>query len=737
MDPRAKFHKKFKEISEERLRKLNDLFLDLEKDTTDQNRLTNIGRELHSLKGEAKMLGFEKTTLLLHKLEDLIGVVKSGALQLKDEASDLAFKGLDSVEELINLTIEGRDNEFDLQGILSLIDSVISGDSSQEKTEKPKPLPDRTQIDEVSPARPHIQVDSIRIDLKKLDRLANMVGQVITNQFSKKNIVKKCQSIQAQQKKITKLWSRLKEDMDENMNSLTEILSEDFMDALGIFHQEIDHHKKECLDLYKAEKADFVNMEMITTMLKGEIMSIRLYPLADMFAMFRRDVRDMARKQKKRVNLKIYGENTEIDRQMIDKLSEIMLHLIRNAIDHGIESEVQRIDAGKSEEGSLKIGAYHKGESVYLEVEDDGMGMQPDELKELAIKNKVITQEEADYLNDKQSIHLIFRSGFSTSTTITDTSGRGMGLHIVKKDIDDLKAEIFIDSEKGKGTRFLLKFPLTLALLKLLLVEMGDGFYGISSQDIEKCVVIRRDEIHIGPEGSTFVYDKRIIPLINLCDLLGVDGEKENQQDVVRVVVVSRQGVFLGLIIDRFVIEQEMVMKNLGEQFGNIKYISGVTTMGGGELVPVLNTSDLFDTFRDRKIRHTPKSRVKKKKEDSPGRILVVEDSLITREMERNILEAAGYSVEVAEDGLKGYSMLEKDVYDLIVTDIEMPRLDGFGLTKKIKEDERLKHLPVIILTTRDNEEDKKMGLHVGADAYFTKGSLEQGNLLDVIQRLI
>ena len=737
MMDKTKFYKKFREIAGNRIRKLNELFLDLEKDATDGERLKHISREMHSLKGEARMIGFEKTNLLLHRLEDLLGGVKEGRISFSDNVSDLFFGILDSVDMLVDMTIEGREDEFELEKIFSDIDILIQGDPPKKgvkETDHKEIMPVK---EEIAPAPVAIMGDTIRIDLKKLDSLGNLAGQVIINKIGLEEILRSGRNLLGELRIQNKLWVKIREDLDEYKDELGGIMSNGFLEYLESYERGMERFKDKYIDLIKRQKVAFFEMETVSSMLKENIISLRLCPLTDMFSLFRRNVRDIARKQKKKVRLEIGGENTEIDQQIYEKLSEIILHLIRNAIDHGIEPVDERIKKGKPEQGCLIINAYHKGESVCIEVKDDGRGIDPENMKDLAIKKKTISKDEAEKLNDKDALYLIFRSGFSASPMITDVSGRGVGLDVVRRNVEELRGELLLMSETGRGTGFLMRFPLTLALMNLLILEVRGEKYAIPSLDIESCVEIGNEEIDLTGEMKTFVHDKKIIPIVSLGDLLGVNGQENRAEGRVSVIITRHIDEYLGLEIDNFIVEQEMVIKNLGRQLGKVMNISCLTTMGDGELVPVLHIPDIYDSVR-KKI---PESKTESVEDDEARetlkRILIVEDSLITREMEKNVLEAAGYDVEVAKDGVEGLSRVENEDYDLIITDIEMPGLDGLQLTKKIKQDEKRKEMPVIIMSTLASEEDKKNGLRVGADAYITKSSFDQGSLLEIIERLI
>ncbi len=742
---KSRFYDKFKEIAEIRLRKLNTLFLDLEKDPSRGQIVEDIKREMHSFKGEAKMIGFEKMKTLIHRLEDLTGSIKEGENLFSNDMGDLVFKSLDMVGRLMDLSVEGKEDQIELEKIFFDIEAAITGvpasgqkiprESGKDVAAEPKGVPAKKE-QSGQPLSLKWE-ESVRVSFDKLELLSNFIGQIIISQIKQKEILKDHRRLLQRLRAMKHEWGIMMEGVEGHKKELAGIISDDFPERFKKYHQETTRFKEDYTAFFETEKTIACNLETVASRLKEDLLSLRLHPLTDMFDQFGRSIRDMAREMGKKIRLEIRGGETEIDRQMLEKLNEILLHLTRNAIDHGIEKKDERTEKGKPEEGMITLNACHQGGSVCIDLCDDGRGIDPRRIKELAVKKKIISRKEASALDDEESRYLIFHSGFSTSSVVTDISGRGVGLDVVKRNIEELKGELLIRSEIGLGTTFTVKSPLTLALIKCLLVQTGDETYAIPSKDIDRCVEIPSDEMIVGGEGSKFLHENRIIPLISLGVLLGVDPLKDWQNDRVRIVIMTHQNKHIGFVVDGFVVEQEVMIKNLGRQLGKVRNISGVTTLPSGELLPVLHTPDLFNSAGNRAMDFDDKPGDWERGQADRRKILVVEDSKITGEMEKNILEAAGYEVKIADNGREGLSLMIGGFHDLIITDLEMPGLNGLELTRRIKEDEKLRKTPVIIVTSLGSDQDKEAGFLAGADAYLAKSTFDQGSLLEAVERLI
>jgi len=466
---------------------------------------------------------------------------------------------------------------------------------------------------------------------------------------------------------------------------------------------------------------------------------IRMLPLSAIFDGFPRMVRDIATQQGKEVNLLISGEETELDKKVLDGIKPSLIHILRNCIDHGIEGPEVRTALGKQRIGTIKVSALHEADNVVITVEDDGKGMDIDQIKQTALKKQLATHDDLERMTDKEILNIVFMNGYSTSPVVTDVSGRGIGLDIVRRDITSLKGGVTLTTQKNGGSKFTMVLPLTIAIIQVLLVEVQDMIFALPMLPITESVKVKMDDVSTIEGRMAISLRGHTVPLVALNEVLElppVREEKEKTDGEMMVVIAASLDSRLGFVVDRIVGEEEVFIKSLGKHLGKVKNVSGAIIMPTGEVVIVLDMADLIThsalslpAVTGRK--GAPELRRKEKK------ILVVEDAFSTRELEKTILETHGYLVDTAVDGLDALDRITGTHYDLIVSDIEMPRMDGFELCKTLKKKEGYANIPFVMVTALQKEEDKRHGMEVGAAAYIVKSAFEQTNLLDTIERLV
>jgi two-component system chemotaxis sensor kinase CheA len=484
---------------------------------------------------------------------------------------------------------------------------------------------------------------------------------------------------------------------------------------------------------------DTMHMSLVIDELEQEVKRVRMLPLTTITGTFGRMVRDLARESNKEAVLQIVGGDTELDKRVLEQIKDPLIHLLRNAVDHGIESISQRKVVGKPRAGTITLTAEQLGKDVLICVSDDGGGLDLE-----AIRMTIARRGGADVqtLNEEDLKEAIFNAGISTSPIITDISGRGVGLDVVRRNVEALHGRIDVDSTPGEGTIFTLTLPLTLTSSRGLLVHVSSEMFAIPHNAIERIMLVRPKEV-VSLEGhDTVLYNGRPLTLVRLGDILGLplaDGRQEEAH--IPVVVLAAAERRMAFTVDALAGEQEVVIKGLGKQLSRVGGIAGATVMGSGEVVLILNVADLIKLglrSDHRSILAALTRTAPTVEERARRRILVVDDSITTRTLEKNILEAAGYVVQLATDGQEALGAIATGgVPDLIVSDVVMPRLDGFGLTQRIREDPQTASVPVILVTSLDSSEDKARGIEVGADAYITKSSFDQNNLLETIEQLI
>ena len=499
-----------------------------------------------------------------------------------------------------------------------------------------------------------------------------------------------------------------------------------------------EHALLEEISKYSAAyESDIVKLDAITEGIRQQVMSMRMQPISTVFDLAARLIRDLSRQFNKEADLVISGAEVDLDNTIIEMLKDPLTHLLRNAMDHGIEEPAIRASLGKKKTGAIALNAKQEGGDVLITIKDDGKGIDKELVKEMAIRKGLLSIESAQGLSDKEIYELIMRPGFSTCKIVTDTSGRGVGMDVVKTVVDRLNGSLIIESIKEHGTVFILKVPATIALINVLLIRVGDMTLAIPSTSVEHIAYIFLKDIKTLEGKSSIFIEGQTIPLVRIGNIFMLKRREEKREENVPIILLRSAGKKIGFIVTEVLYEKEIVFREFRGYLKKPRYFSGVTTLGTGEVILILNMQELTNIKEPAKALPIDEAPITVKPEVKKNVILIAEDSMITAEMERNILVNAGYEVDTAIDGIDAMDKLHGKKYDLLVTDIDMPRMDGFELTSKVRADKRLKDLPVIVVTVREKVEDKRKGIEVGADAYILKKEFDQSNLLNTIKRLI
>ncbi|MEJ5198945.1 MAG: hybrid sensor histidine kinase/response regulator, partial [Anaerolineae bacterium] len=505
--------------------------------------------------------------------------------------------------------------------------------------------------------------------------------------------------------------------------------------------------------LQRRYEADQRRLTQVMAGLQDDVRRLRMLPINTLFATFPRMVRDMARDLGKSAQLVIQGGDTEVDRSVLEQIKDPLTHLLRNALDHGIEPAAVRTAAGKPAVGTITLSAAQHGDSIIITVADDGQGIDPARVRESAVKRGIISAEEAQTLSDQDALWLIFRSGVSTSTAVTDVSGRGVGMDVVRDKVERLHGLIDVHSTPGAGTTFTLTLPLTVATTLCLLVQVAGQSFAVPITNVIRIVRLKPDSVGYAEGRAVIRPEGRPILLLDLAQVLGLpprsngrgsDRRNAAEEGLGAALILGAAERRLAFRVDAVTTAQEVVVKPLPRPFLRVRHLAGASILGTGEIILVLNVADLL---RAPALQGAPvvaaASPPAAAPASRPRTIMVVDDSITTRTLEKNILEAAGYAVRAYADGLEAWNALQSEgiapdgLFDLIVSDVAMPRLDGFELTARVRADQRLKNLPIILVTSLDSQEDRERGVRVGADAYIVKAAFDQDTLLATIRRLI
>jgi two-component system chemotaxis sensor kinase CheA len=463
-----------------------------------------------------------------------------------------------------------------------------------------------------------------------------------------------------------------------------------------------------------------------------------MLPLVTLGALFPKVVRDLCRDQGKEADLVIRGEEVEIDKRVLEEMKDPLIHLLRNCVDHGIETPEERRRLGKPPRASITLSVSRVNDNkVELLVSDDGGGIDIEKVKESAIKHGFISSEEASRLGESEAMALIFRADVSTSPMITRLSGRGLGLAIVREKTEKLGGSVSVESRRNVGTKIRIALPIALATFRGILVEVANRLFVVATAQVERVARFKPDDIQTVENQETLSLNGRALALARLADVLELPSvqRNEDQPKSTPVIILGAGDQRVAFAVDDVLDEQEVLVKRLGKPLARVRNIAGATVLGSGRIAPILNVADLLKSAR--KVGGVARVKAAAKPAEMKAKsILVIEDSITSRTLLKGILESAGYQVKTAVDGMEGFTTLRAERFDLVVSDVEMPRLDGFGLTERIRADKKLAELPVVLVTALETREDRERGIDVGANAYLVKSNFDQSDLLEAVRRL-
>ena len=760
----------FKEEVKQHVADLNKGILSLEEDGLDDGRIENLMRIAHSVKGISKMLGLSAISDIMHGIEDVFGGLREGTVPAQSDVFDTLFGGLDDIsgilenvgdekflyepsgvfEKLTGLLVKLKQQEMKEER-LKTHSALESGKTDKPEKKKP-PIPKRPE-DRETPSSPPpaaatakntalapssakaLDVDeTIRIKTSKLETLVNLIQEMILNQRENEENIKNFRGAYQAIKNLQNRWYALLPYI--SMPSAQKQNSEDMGRILKTLVKDMG-------DIFKGGKNTVAHGALIMQGLQQDVMEMRMLPLSTIFDAYPRAVRDLAKQFGKKIRFTLQGAETPLDKTIIEEISDPMVHIIRNAMDHGIETPEERLAAGKGETGNLLLSASQHGDHVSIVLKDDGRGLDVEGLRRHAVQKGFIDGSKIDSFSDKEIIYFITEPGFSTAKKVTDVSGRGVGMDVVRKTVESAKGQILIETTLGKGTTFTLLFPLALAITRALLVKAAGEVFALPTGSVRETLRVLRDDIQQVVDKKAVRLRGATIPVVSLSHLLRLKGvDRFMDYAAYPIIIIESREQPLGIIVDEVLEEQEIVMKNLGEHLRNVRTVAGATILGGGEVVIVLQPPHLLDIARDNNaltFREELQKETSRKETSAGGgkKILLVEDSFNTREMEKLIIESAGFAVDAVANGKEAYAKALEEIYNLIVTDVAMPGMDGIELTRKLKNSPLYKDVPIIILTSRESGEDRKEGLEAGADAYLVKSGFDQDYFVDTIRRFL
>lgn len=714
----------------ERIKVLNQHILFLEKNPNSTDLLEEVMREAHSLKAASRIVNHSEVQRLAHKIEEIFTFFKKEGSSFPLDLADTLLKTLDIIEKMIHAFIAEEPMPKGSEAWEAILDEAKEGKypSIEAASKEEPPKEEKSSASEEN--RSGENASTIRIGIEKLDKLINLSGELYTN--------------------ILNLERGSKEG--ENLYHVLTQLMEQFDWIETIYEQgELDPYKMKAwvskngawLKKYHDKVSSYVDsfsrsslqLNHLGSQLQDEVMKSRMLPVSTLFNPYQRFVRDLAKELDKKIKLEVQGAETQVDRSILELLKDPIMHLIRNTCDHGIEPENKRLEMGKDIEGTLLLSASHKAGRVSVVVEDDGQGLDITKIKKTLSSNKLISDDKLMTLTEKELVNFIFMHGFSTSDNVTETSGRGVGLDVVKSQLNQIGGTIQVETKKGKYTRFTLSLPLTLSVIKTLLVEVSGETFCLPLTRIDEVAQIETGQFETIEGKEVIRIREDVIPLVCAANLFGF-GMNQESLDKREVVILGEGNEKIAFWVDRLLYEKEIVSKSMDSRLSGLQEVSGATVLDSGQVAFIINVDALLSSTLKYKNEIYLVEEIKPKIE-SRKKILIVEDSLTVRELEKSVLKNQGFDVETAVDGMDAYVKLKEQLFDLVVTDVEMPRMSGLELIGVMKKEERLSVIPTIIVSYRESLEDKRKGMEVGADKYLVKSKYDNKILLGAIDQLI
>jgi two-component system chemotaxis sensor kinase CheA len=767
MNEKEEFRKRilrtFKIEAEECIQNMTSNLIELEKDPLEFRKMELIEatfRESHSLKGASRAVNISGIETVCQSIENIFSVLKNETLELLPNVFDGLHLAINILSEILITPTDEINNDLSekiSEIIINLENIELSNivDIEIPKIKKTT-IKDSSKNDEIKELKVDKKVihsktkiisdETIRVNIRKLDDLLFQVEEMLSLKLTTiqhgEDLRSTLQNMSIWKKESSNIFSVVRDILrkfelkqknekltkgEENVKKLIH-----FSEWATSFFKIIEN---ELLELKKKSVQDSYETGLKIETLLDDIKKIISIPFSSILDVFPKAVRDLSKDKGKKIELVVRGDEIEIDRRILEEIRIPLMHLIRNCIDHGIEEPDIRKQKTKSEIGTIKISIDRlENNNVELCISDDGKGIDLENLKKKYINQKNIVAKDTAEITTNNLLSFIFKSGVSTSNIITDLSGRGLGLAIVQEKIEQFGGSVSVITEKDKGTKFKIQIPLSVITYRGVQVRAGDMKFVIPTSKIERAIRVKKSEIETVENKATILFNRDVIPLVNLSDILELPS-KENDDNFVLAIILGSLGNYVGFVVDEIIDEEEVLVKSFNKHLKRIRNIAGATVLGSGKVIPILNVSDLLKSAVKETSFVIQQSGVEK--ENGKKSVLVVEDSITSRMLLKNILETAGYLVETAIDGVEGFTKLKEEDFDLVLSDVDMPRMNGFDLTSKIRSDEILLEKPIVLVTSLSKREDRERGMEVGANAYIVKSSFDQSNLLEVIDRLV
>jgi len=739
--------------------------VELEANPEDLELLNRIFRVAHTVKGSSSFLNFDVLTELTHHMEDVLNKARKGELKITPDIMDVVLESVDMMKGLLeSIRDNGSDAAagIDIKNICVRLTQISEGEApsaaaeapatqAPEPVKEPEPVaPAEEAAPEVSDAELSKLSDSeVEAEIERLLKVRKAEDQArrASKGIAPKSPEEIAPATSAASAPAPKPAPSRERDADKKVPAASSNSAVAQEQTIRVEVKRLDHlmnligelvlGKNRLLKIYddveeRYEGEKFLeelnqvvsSLSLVTTDIQLAVMKTRMLPIAKVFNKFPRMIRDLSRELGKQIDLEISGEETELDKSIVEEIGDPLVHIIRNSCDHGIEDPETRKAMGKPEKGLVQLKAYNEGNHIVVEIVDDGKGLDADMLKAKSIEKGIITEREADAMSEKEAFGLIFKPGFSTAAKVTNVSGRGVGMDVVKTNIEKLNGIIDIESEVGKGTVMKLKIPLTLAIIQSLLVGTQEEFYAIPLASVLETVRVPIDDIYTIDGKNVLRLRDEVLSLVRLSDVFGVNKVFDGG-DQTYVVIIGVAEAKLGIIVDTLVGQEEIVIKSMGDYLQNIPGIAGATIRGDGRVTLIIDVGAMMEMAKDIKvnIRAEMEDSTKAKEKPSDYKVLIVDDSKMDRTIMQKSLEPIGVTIIEATNGVEALNIIKsgEHAFDAVLIDIEMPRMDGYTLAGEIRKYSKYRTLPLIAVTSRTSKTDRLRGVEVGMTEYITK----------------
>lgn len=725
----------FKSELDEQLQVITDGLLILEKSNSQDEAflkvIDSIFRAAHNIKGSARGIGIMNVGDIAHRVESIFSAIKKKEIMISTDIIDLCLETVDAMRSAMESYLTNSALPFDLSALLSRL--------AADNTKKNETDIKTNNVDLAPVSNNHklasSQVEStIRVSIDHLDQVSALMDEIQVNKIAIDEHYDELSKLNIKIQELTRSWKETElaignhfhQELDENLRKLCTLHKDNLAEVFYTIQQ-----------MYKNMRPRINELAVITNYLQTEVGMLRLVPASELLRTFPRLIRDLGHELNKNAEIVIKGEDVKMDKMVLEGLKDPINHILRNAIDHAIEPAEVRKSVGKSEVGKINLEISEEGNQILLTISDDGLGMDINQIRTIAESKHLITKAELDLMSENEILDLIFLPGFSTKDIITNVSGRGVGLDVVKENVKALKGQVSLSTQLGIGTTFYLRVPLTLASERGLMLTCGGQLFAIPTSGIERVLVVATNDIIAVSASQAIMLGNQPIPLRSLADILDLKNSDQFIQDRISVIVIKKGLQSVALVVDEIHGEKEIVVKPLQPPISNVTHVAGGTLSGNGQAILVLNSNDIIDAALHSKTNLKVNMSNETRKIKEKTQILVVDDSITTRTMEKNVLESKNYEVTLAVNGKEAWEILQKKKFSLLITDVSMPIMDGCTLTAKVKQSAELHDLPVIIVTSMDSVEDKKRGIDAGANAYIVKSEFESDSLIKIVEQLV